>query len=116
MPNALLGATVGSWVALAFLLTTPVIRGDLSEKLRVSFATFRPYFWLAGIGTIVGQLGFFLAITFAPVSHVSVIAASETLLTILLAAIFLRNSENVTSRITAAAVAVFTGAALVALS
>ncbi len=83
---------------------------------RASFINFRPYFWLAGLTTTIGQLGFFTAIMFAPVAHVSVIAASETLLTIFLAAVFIGRTENISRRIVVAAFFVFAGAAVIALS
>jgi drug/metabolite transporter (DMT)-like permease len=90
--------------------------GRASLVFRASFSNFRAYFWLAGLTTSIGQLAFFTAIMFAPVAHVSVIAASETLLTIFLAALFIGQSENISRRIIVAALFVFVGAVVIALS
>ena len=70
---------------------------------RASFATFHPYFWLAGLTTTIGQLGFFTAIMFASVAHVSVTAASDTLLTIFLVAVHIGRAENISRQIMVAA-------------
>jgi uncharacterized membrane protein len=71
---------------------------------------------LAGVGASVGQICVFVAITFAPVSHVVVITASETLLTLIRAAIFLRQYETCPLKVIVAAFAIFAGSVLVALA
>lgn len=116
MPDAFVGATIASWTALLSYLGTSVSRGRAATVFRASFASFRPYFWLAGLTTTMGQLGFFAAITFIPVAHVSVIAASETLLTIFLAALLIGRAERISRRIMVAALLVFAGGAVTALS
>jgi uncharacterized membrane protein len=116
MPDVFLGATIASWTALISYVGISALRGRAGPIFRTSFNNFRIHFWLAGLATTIGQLSFFAAITFAPVAHVSVIAASETLLTIFLAAIFIRRTENISRQVVTAAVLVFTGAAVIALS
>jgi uncharacterized membrane protein len=113
MPNAFLGAMIGSWTALFSYLAMQVAKGNLQAVSKSSFGSFRLYLWLAGIGTSIGQIGFFIAVTFAPVSQVVVITASETLLTLVLAAIFVRQFETVSRRVVVAASAVFIGAVIV---
>ncbi len=116
MPNASLGAMIGTYTALLSYIVMSAAQGNLRAVFQTSFAAFRPYFWLAGLGSTVGQLSFFIAITLAPVSHVVVITASETILTIILTAIFARKSEILTRWIMVAAFAVFAGAVLISLS
>jgi drug/metabolite transporter (DMT)-like permease len=116
MPDAVFGAMIASWAALISYLATLAAQGRLGAVFRTSFEYFNPYFWLAGIASTVGQLSFFAAVMFAPVSHVSVIAACETLLTIFFAVILLRRSESVTRRVVIAATAVFAGAVLITLA
>lgn len=116
MPEAALGAMIASWAALLSYLTMSAMRGRFRSEFKSSFGTLRPYFWLAGIASTVGQVSFFIAITFAQVSYVSVIAASETLLTLMLSAVLVRHSEKLTFRVSIAAVCVFFGAAIIALS
>ncbi len=116
MPDVFIGATIAAWTALVSYLVISVLRGRVDLVFRASFTNFHPYFWLAGLTTTIGQLGFFTAIMFAPVAHVSVIAASETLLTIFLAALFIGHAENISRQIIVAALFVFAGAAVIALS
>ncbi len=115
MPDAFVGAAIASWAALISYLVISFLRGRAGTVLKASFAGLRPQFWLAGVTTTVGQLGFFIAIMYAPVAHVSVIAASETLLTIFLAAVIIGHAENISRQIMIAAFLVFAGAAIVAL-
>ncbi len=116
MPDAFAGATIASWTALLSYLGTSVSRGRAATVFKASFTSFRPCFWLAGLTTTMGQLGFFVAITFIPVAHVSVIAASETLLTIFLAALLIGRAESISRQIMVAALLVFAGGAITALS
>ncbi len=116
MPDVFIGAAIASWTALVSYLMVSVVRGRAGMVFRASFINFRPHFWLAGLTTTIGQLGFFTAIMFIPVAHVSVIAASETLLTIFLAAVFIGKTENISRQIMVAASFVFAGAAIIALS
>jgi drug/metabolite transporter (DMT)-like permease len=116
MPDAFFGAMIASWAALISYLATLAAQGRLGAVFRTSFESFNPYFWLAGLASTVGQLSFFAAVMFAPVSYVSVIAACETLLTIFFAVILLRRSEIVTRRVVIAATAVFAGAVLITLA
>jgi drug/metabolite transporter (DMT)-like permease len=116
MPGALLGAAVGTCVALLAFLALSAVRGQVSALVNAGFGRFRGYYWLAGIGSTVGQLGFFAAAARAPVSQVSVIVATETVLTILIARLLVGSSETVTARVIAAAACVFGGALVIALS
>jgi drug/metabolite transporter (DMT)-like permease len=113
--DALLGALVGAWAALIAHVATAVVRGRWAT-VRTAVMARRPYFWLAGITGTIGQLCFFTALAFAPVSHVSVVAASETILTVLLAGLVAQGTERITVRIVVPAVLVFVGVAAIALA
>jgi len=115
LPDALLGAAVGSWSAILAHTAAAAIRGRW-EAIRAAVTARRPYFWLAGIAGTVGQLCFFAALIFAPVSHVSVVAASETILTVLLAGLVAQGAERITIRIVLPAALVFAGVAAIALA
>lgn len=116
LPNVFLGVAIGSLTALVFYITMTGARGKLSAALKTSFGSFRPYFWLAGLGSTVGQFGFFAAVWFAPLSQVTVITSSETILTLILAAIFLGNTEIINRTVMLAAAAVFAGAILISIA
>jgi drug/metabolite transporter (DMT)-like permease len=76
----------------------------------------RPWFWLAGVAGILANLAFFTAVRYAPVGAVTVVGASEVVITMLLGGLLAQQLEQVTRRIAIPAVMVFAGAALIALS
>ena len=114
LPDALLGATVGAWAALLANGVTAGLRGRLSA-LFVSISARRPYFWLAGLVGTFGQLSFFGALAYAPVSHVGVVASSEIVFTVLIAGLVAQRTEQVTRRLILPASLVFGGAIVIAL-
>jgi drug/metabolite transporter (DMT)-like permease len=115
MPDPLLGAAVG---AIGGLLTHLVVQ-TASGRLRLMFVSSirhpRPRLLAAGVCSSVGLYSFFAALSFAPLAHVAVIAATETMLTLLLSALLLRGTERLTPRIAIPALCVFAGAVLVAV-
>jgi drug/metabolite transporter (DMT)-like permease len=115
LPDALLGATIGSWVALLTSLGLSGARRELGSFME-ALGSFRPSFWLAGAAGAVGQLCFFSALAFAPLSHVAVVVASETVITVILAAILFRHAERVTHHLLLPAILVFGGSAVIAVA
>ena len=97
LSDALLGAATGSWAALIGYLVSATARGQLGS-VRRSVTARRPYFWLAGLAGAMGQLSFFAALNFAPVSEVSVVASAEIVLTVLFAAIATHTEHQPTDR------------------
>lgn len=114
-PNAVLGAAIGATASLASYAAVTLVQGRLSAIIAASFRTFRPLLWLAGVTSAAGILSFYVAVTMAPVSYVSVVAASETILTVIFGGIFLRRVEAITRRVAIPALAVFGGTTLIAL-
>lgn len=114
LPDALLGAATGSWAALVGYLVAATVRGQLGS-VRRSVTARRPYFWLAGLGGAMGQISFFAALDFAPVSQVSVVASAEIVLTVLFAAIA-THTEHISRRLVLPATLVFGGAIIIALA
>jgi drug/metabolite transporter (DMT)-like permease len=115
LPDAVLGAMIGSWAALIAYGAAAVLRGQASA-IRSTLTARRPYFWVAGLGGTVGQICFFAALLFAPVSHVSVVASSETVLTIFFSGLVAQRVEQVTRRLVLPATLVFGGAVIIALA
>jgi drug/metabolite transporter (DMT)-like permease len=115
LSDSLLGATIGSWVALIISLGLSGARHELGGFVGV-VGSFRPAVWLAGAAGAVGQLCFFSALAVAPLSHVAVVAASETVITVMLAARVMRHAERVTARLILPAVLVFGGSAIIAVA
>lgn len=115
LPNALVGATIGSVTALAAYLAVAGMRGRAGTELRDALSTRRPWIWAAGLAGTVGQLSFFAALAVAPVSHVSAVSGSEIVLTVFLAAVVVRRPEAITAGVVLPAVLVFAGTALIGL-
>jgi uncharacterized membrane protein len=116
MPDPLFGAAIG---ALAGLLTHIVVQsasGRLRLLVRSSIRDPRPRLWAAGALSALGLFSFFAAMTLEPLAHVAVIAASETILTLVLSALLLRRTEGLSPRIVVPAVCIFAGGVLVAIS
>lgn len=113
MPNAVIGALIGTGTALATYLASEAVRGNVATIVRNSLSSVRPWFWAAGVAGALGQLAFFAALAFAPVSHVAVVAGSETVLTIIIAAFLAGRIEAITRRVVLPAILVFAGAALI---
>lgn len=115
MPNAVLGSAIGVWVGLLSYSAVVASQGRLTGMLRFNLRHARPLLWLAGVATTSGNIAFYLAVTMAPISYVSVVSASETIITLLLGALVLRRVESISSQIVLPAFAIFGGTALIAL-
>lgn len=116
MPEPLFGAMVGACVALVLSVVREAARGRLGLVVGSMVRQPRPRIWLAGVMSTVGLLTFFLAITVAPLAHVAVIAASETVITLALGAFLLRRAERLSSRVVVPALLVFGAGVLMVLS
>lgn len=116
LPEPLVGAAVGAVAGLVVHLLAQATRGQLRAIVRSTVLDPRPRLWAAGALSAVGLFTFFAALTFAPLAHVAVIAASETLVTLVLGGLFLRDSERLSPRVAIPALCVFGGGLLVALS
>ncbi len=115
MPDPLFGAMVGACVALVLIAVREAARGRLALVATSTIRQFRPRVWLAGVMSTVGLLTFFVSLAFAPLAHVAVIAASETVITLVLGAILLRRTERLSARVVAPALLVFGAGVLMAL-
>jgi drug/metabolite transporter (DMT)-like permease len=115
VPDMIQAGAFASWAGFAASMSVAAARGDLSAAGRAMLAP-RPWFWLAGGFGTLGQLAFFGAVQLAPVGAVTVVAASEVVLTTLLAGLLVQRFEQVTRRIAIPVLLVFVGAALIALS
>lgn len=115
MPNAVLGSAIGVWVGLLSYGAVIASQGRLRSMLRFNLGHARPLLWLAGVATTSGNVAFYLAVTMAPISYVSVVAASETIITLVLGALVLRRVESIGPQIVLPAFAIFGGTALIAI-
>jgi drug/metabolite transporter (DMT)-like permease len=115
VPDAIQAGFFAAWAGFGAYLLLAAFRRDLGAAARAMVAL-RPWFWLAGAFGTFGQLSFFAALHFAPVGAVTVVAASEVVLTTMLGGLLVQRFEQVTRRIAIPAAMVFAGAALIAIS
>jgi drug/metabolite transporter (DMT)-like permease len=114
VPDAIQAGVVAAWTALAIYLLTAVLRGE-TAAVSSALAARQPWFWLAGLATTAGQLTFFLAVQVAPVGPVTVVTASEVVITTVLAAALVQRLELVTLRLVVPVLLVFAGTVMIAL-
>ncbi|KGX87509.1 DMT family transporter [Pontibacillus litoralis] len=115
LDDAFLGAWIGALASLLFVVTTQGLQGTLVDNMKASFRHFSPHFLIAGILTSFGPLFFFLATKSMQVSYVSVIAAIEPLLTMLISAIVMRNIESISVQTKVMVVLVVAGTILLTI-
>jgi drug/metabolite transporter (DMT)-like permease len=116
MPDPLIGSLVGATIALASSLLLQAGQGRVSSVVLASVREVRWRLWLAGVCSTIGLLTFFIAIQLAPLAHVAVIAASETIPTLIIGSLIMRKSERLSIRIAIPALCVFAAGVLIALS
>lgn len=116
LPDPYLAALVSALGGGVAYLVYLAIRGDVGSTIAIARQEMNPYFVYAGVLSTVGQLANFLALFTAPVSHVAVVAASDTLLTLVLARLVLRSTERLDRWVWSSGLAVAGGAVLIALA
>lgn len=109
---AALVSAVSGFVVYAVYLAS---RGQLVTSVKALREERQPYYWLAGVASSVGQLSLFIALSLAPASIVSVVSSSDTILTLLLGAVFLGRHEGLNRWVVVAAAGVFVATVLIAL-
>ena len=93
MNDAFFGAWIGAVTSLVFVCLYEAARGQFITVVRKSFLEVNRYYLLAGVMSTMGPLFFFLGSTLTQVSYVSVVAAAEPLLTVLISKWMLKQDE-----------------------
>lgn len=109
MPDPYFAALISALSGLIVYVLYLRLRGNLSVSLSALRTQRHPYFWIAGAISTVGQLSAYLAVAHAPVSYVSIVASSDTILTPLLATFWLARKDAVNAPLVVAAALVFIG-------
>lgn len=114
IPSEPVGVTIGSLVALMGATSVRTVTRRRGQTMPFSLRRLPWEFWASGVLLSIAVFMQFAALRLAPVSRVSVVMASEVLLTIAGAAIFVED-ERLTLRVIGSGVLVFSGVALVVL-
>jgi drug/metabolite transporter (DMT)-like permease len=114
VPSPFWGMAIGTTTAWAAMTLHSIVRGDLRELCRDNFNVHAPpwYFIYSGILNSVGQMFIYLAVFFAAVSTVQVLATSEVLSTLLISRLFLGREEPLGGRVIVCSVVICLGVVL----
>ena len=112
--DPLMGVAVQNIAALSFSLTPALLRKNRAQVVWKN-QTAWVAFGLSGIFSVMGQLSLFQALEIGSVVIVSPLSAISPLFVIVIAAIFLRQSEHVTWKIAVGAILIVVGTILLAL-
>ena len=95
VPSPFWGMAIGTTTAWVAMTVHSIVRGDFRELCRDNFNVHDPpwYFIYSGVLNAVGQMFIYLAVFFAAVSTVQVLATSEVLSTLLISRLFLGTEE-----------------------
>lgn len=116
MDDAFFGAMTGSVAVFLFFLIYEFIKGDFKTTWRYHMMTINRYFIGSGIFSSLGPLLFFLAVTHAQVSYVSVIAGIEPFLTLFLSILILKKEEKITISLLITVLMVVVGTTVIGLA
>ncbi len=116
MPDPVFGAWLGTIVALSGYSLNLARKRELKTSVKQQFRPFNVYFLLAGVCTTGGVLSFFLSISFTQVAYTSALVATEPLLTILFAHLFLKKQEVIERTTVISSLLVFGGIVAVSLA
>lgn len=115
MDDVFFGAWVGAVASLIFITLYQWGRGELATTVRGMKNDFNRHFFIAGTLTSIGPLCFFFAASFMQISYVSAIAASEPLVTTIVSALIIRNTETITRGTWVTVAMIFLGTTMMAL-
>jgi uncharacterized membrane protein len=113
--SPILGAMCTSGTSWIIFTITFLSRGHVRKAFEVRKRSL-VYFFLGGVGTCIGWLSLFTALSLGRVSIVTPIATSYSLVTLLMSYVLLRRVERITLRILLATVLVVGGVVLLSIS
>lgn len=116
MNDPILGGLVGAIVALFVYILYLVGKGNLVETIQQQVKQFNMFYFLGGISIGLGLLSFFISASLINVSYTSAIAASEPVLTVILAYFFLKKQENLDKNVLLSILLVCIGIVVMAIS
>lgn len=115
MNDAFFGAWIGALTSLVFIIISQLFRRKLIQTTKSIKEEFNVDFLIAGTLTSMGPLLFFLAAMNMQVSYVSAIAASEPLITTVVSALIIKNTEKITPVTWVTVGMIFIGTTIMAL-
>jgi drug/metabolite transporter (DMT)-like permease len=96
LPDAALGTMIGALTGIAFFLVTSGFIESYRDDLRKAFTVYNPWLLLAGIFSSLGQLSYFVALSYTSISKIALITSMEVFVTVFLTVFIFRSRENLT--------------------
>jgi drug/metabolite transporter (DMT)-like permease len=109
------GALVGSLIPLLILVLYHILKGNLKDIIFKNWESLNLNFIIASIFLSFGPLFFLLGSSYLQVSYVSVIAAVEPIMTILLSGILLKEHDKITFSVLITSFLIIIGTILIVL-
>ncbi|MEH7479619.1 DMT family transporter [Neobacillus drentensis] len=116
IPDPFMGTVIGAAVGILIFLFLSLFKKRNRQSIKLTFTTFRPWLFGAGIATSLGQILYFFALTFSGVSQVAVIGSTDVIFTLLLSSLIFKTNEGITRTVVLASVLAMTGAGIIAIS
>ena len=103
MPDAVLGTMIGAAAGVTCFCLLAIVVTTMRAELHRTFTEFRPWLWLAGLFTSVGQLLYFAALNYSSISKIALITSMEVFVTMFLTRLMLRGEEPLPREVVIAA-------------
>lgn len=115
IPDPFLGSMVGAGVGCLVFVVMALFQKRYRYIVKSSFSHFEPWLIGAGIMVSVGQILYFVALSYTAVSRVALIASIEVIFTILLSAWVFKTRESLTRKVIFASLLSMVGAGIIAV-
>jgi drug/metabolite transporter (DMT)-like permease len=96
LPDAALGTMIGALTGIIVFTATACLLRNYRDDLRQTFTTFNPWLWVAGVMSSLGQICYFVALSYSSISKISLITSMEVFVTIFLSMVIFRSKEKLT--------------------
>ena len=103
LPDAAFGTMVGALTGIVFFIITARFIDSYRVDIIKTFTVFNPWFLFAGIFASLGQICYFVALSYITISKIALITSMEVFITLFLTVVVLRSRESLTGEVVVAA-------------
>ena len=103
LPDAAFGTMVGALTGIVFFVITARFIDSYRVDIIKTFTVFNPWFLFAGIFASLGQICYFVALSYITISKIALITSMEVFITLFLTVVVLRSRESLTGEVLVAA-------------
>ena len=99
----MLGTMIGAAAGVVCFCLFAIVVTTMRTEVHRTFTEFRPWLWLAGLFTSMGQLLYFAALNYSSISKIALITSMEVFVTMFLTRLVLRGEEPLPREVVIAA-------------